>query len=164
MNIDHIIETLNQHAVKYLLIGGVHFLLRHKPQLTFDVDVWVDDKPDNLLHCEKALISLKAEWGSTDQNWGPVSGKNPGWLGSQSVFCLTSPFGAIDIFLSVAGLKSWAECNKHAVAGKTASGVPYRGISDEDLLQSQYALDKKDQHPERISTLESILKDKSRKK
>ena len=69
MNVDRIIKTLNQHGVDYLLIGGVHFLLRHKPQLTFDVDIWVDDNKKNLLRCEKALNSLNAEWGATERDW-----------------------------------------------------------------------------------------------
>ena len=39
MNVDHILETLNGHQVVYLLIGGMNFLLRHTPVLTYDVDV-----------------------------------------------------------------------------------------------------------------------------
>ena len=98
MNVDHILETLNGHQVAYILIGGMNFLLRHTPVLTYDVDLWIDDTPENLDRCEKALGELQAEWGATDNDWGPVSSKTPGWLGSQAVFCLTSPHGAVDIF------------------------------------------------------------------
>ena len=41
-NIDHILATLGRHQVDYLLIGGVNFLLRHAPVLTYDVDVWIE--------------------------------------------------------------------------------------------------------------------------
>ena len=34
MNIDRILTELNHHGVRYLLIGGVNFMLRHKPVLT----------------------------------------------------------------------------------------------------------------------------------
>jgi hypothetical protein len=158
MNIDHIIRTFNENEVKYMLIGGMHFLLRHKPLLTFDIDFWVEDKSKNLLRCEKALVSLEAEWGANDKDWGPVAKKTSGWLKTQPVYCLTSPFGAIDIFLNVTGLESWLACNTRAVEGKTTGGIPYRGISDEDSLRSQYALDKKDQRCERISVLKVAIK------
>ena len=58
MNVDRVLETLNRHQVDCLLIGGMNFLLRHQPMLTFDVDVWVADTPDNLRRCESAL----ADW------------------------------------------------------------------------------------------------------
>jgi hypothetical protein len=37
MNVDEILRTLNQEHVDYLLIGGMNFLLRHLPELTYDV-------------------------------------------------------------------------------------------------------------------------------
>jgi hypothetical protein len=38
MNIDHILQTFNTCEVDYLLIGGMNFLLRHEPVLTYDID------------------------------------------------------------------------------------------------------------------------------
>lgn len=43
MNVDQILDTLNRHQVRYLLIGGMIFLLRHSGALTYDVDVWIDE-------------------------------------------------------------------------------------------------------------------------
>ena len=59
-NIDKILETMNRLNVAYLLIGGMNFLLRHQPELTFDVDVWVRDDPVNLEKLNRALRSLEA--------------------------------------------------------------------------------------------------------
>ena len=39
MNIDKILHALSDADVDYILIGGVNFLLRHEPELTFDVDI-----------------------------------------------------------------------------------------------------------------------------
>lgn len=157
MDIDHILAVFNRHEVRYLLIGGVHFLLRHKPMLTFDIDFWIDENTDNRRRCEKALIELRAEWGPTENNWGPVSELREGWLGSQPVFCLSSPSGAIDIFRSVSGLPSWQRSFDASVAGRTAAGTPYRGLSDEDMLACQLCLDPGERKTDRIRDLQRAL-------
>ena len=157
MNVDRIFEVLNRHRVDYLVIGGVNFLLRHAPVLTFDVDLWIEDSNVNRRRSEQALAELSAEWGSTEADWRPVSRRAAGWLEGQEVFCLTSPAGPVDIFLSVKGLDSWQSASERAVAGKTDAGVSYRGISDEDMLRCQLALDPAEQRADRIRALQGIL-------
>jgi hypothetical protein len=157
MDIDHILAVFNRHEVRYLLIGGVHFLLRHKPVLTFDIDFWIDDDGDNRLRCERALTDLKAEWGQSEQTWGPVSSLPAGWLARQSVYCLSSPHGAIDIFRTICGLASWRDSFATSVSGQTAAGVAYRGLCDEDMLKCQLSLDPEDRKNDRIRDLKKVL-------
>ena len=135
MNIDHILETLNSNNVKYLLIGGMSYFLRHKPQLTFDIDFWVENSEQNLALVEKSLSLLDSEWGVDDKSWKKVSLYSSGWIKSQSIFALSSPYGAIDIFTKVKGLNNWNDSFSSAVKGLTASGVGYYSINDEDLLK-----------------------------
>lgn len=161
MNVDHILQSLNEREVAYLLIGGVNFLLRHAPVLTFDVDLWIEDVEDNRRCCERALAELEAAWGVTDADWGPVIDKQPGWLDRQRVFCLNSPHGAIDIFRTVAGLDGWQQSRDQAIEEQTAAGVPYWGISDEDMLRCQYALDEPQRNGERIKTLEAAIRERN---
>ena len=157
MNVDCILQTCNVCGLRYLLIGGMNYLLRHKPVLTFDVDLWVDPAADNLTRCEKALAELEAEWGRTETDWGKVSEKPAGWLKGQGVFCLSSPQGSIDIFLSVAGLRDWSVSRKSAVKARTASGVEYLGLCDADMLSCQMALPSGERKLERIATLKAAL-------
>jgi hypothetical protein len=157
MNVDRILDTLNRHQVAYLLIGGMNFLLRHKPVLTYDVDVWIEDTTENLHRCEAALADLEAEWGATESDWKPVAGHPRGWLRTQALFCLNSPHGAIDVFRRVKGLEEWHTCATRALRESTASSVPYRGLSDADMLQSQLALDEHERNHERIATLKAAL-------
>lgn len=157
MNVDRILAVFNKHGVAYLLIGGVNFLLRHKPVLTFDVDFWIEDAEPNLQRCESALSELGAEWGRTEQDWAPVASKAAGWLTVQSVYCLNSPHGAIDIFRNVSGLPNWRECHARAVTGETSSGTAYQGISDEDMLQCQLSLDPNSQKLDRIRDLQKAI-------
>jgi hypothetical protein len=157
MNVDRILETMNSHRVAYLLIGGMNFLLRHAPVLTYDVDLWIDDTEENRQRCDQALAALQAEWGASEQDWGPVAEKRPGWLARQAVFCLTSPHGAIDIFRSVKGLGPWGECRQTAQPGTTAAGTAYLGLSDENMLKCQMALPEASRNPERIRALRKAL-------
>ena len=63
MNINDILQTFNASEVEYLLIGGMNFLLRHEPVLTYDIDFWIWDTAANLARCDTALRQLDAAWG-----------------------------------------------------------------------------------------------------
>jgi hypothetical protein len=157
MNIDRILSILNAAEVDYILIGGVNFLLRHGGPMTYDVDVWVSDNDQNLERVAMALKNLGAEWGSTDATWGPVK-SGISWLKSQNVFCLTTREGGLDIFREVRGLEGkYSECKNRAIDFYTSSGVPYRGLSDSDMLQTQLVLEPAEQKPERISRLKKAM-------
>jgi hypothetical protein len=47
VNVDRILQASNEAGVEYLLIGGMNFLLRHKPVRTFDVGLWIRDEEAN---------------------------------------------------------------------------------------------------------------------
>lgn len=159
MNVDRILETLNRFGVDYLLIGGMNFLLRHEPVSTYDIDVWVEDTSENRIRCEAALADLQAEWGRSEEDWGPVVEKAPGWLDFQPIFCLNSPHGAIDVFRTVAGLGPWAESRARAVTGVTAGGSSYVAIPDEDMLRCQMALPESQRKLDRVAALRRLLEE-----
>lgn len=152
MNVDRILHEFNEACVEYILIGGMNFLLRHEPVLTYDVDLWIRDTADNLVRCDVALRTLGAEWGPTEDTWRKVEDQ-PGWLTRQAVYCLTSASGAIDIFRAVTGLPSWEEAAARAYDGRTAGGVAYRGLGDEDMIACQLALPEGQRRHERVATL-----------
>lgn len=157
MNIDHILKTMNEQGVACLLIGGMNYLLRHEPALTYDVDFWIRNDDENLRKCEKALAGMQAQWGHDDNEWRDVSGMKPGWLGRQSVYCLTSPHGSIDIFLAVDGLGDWDASDRQAVSGRTQSGVAFKGLSDADMLRCQMALPESARKAGRINVLRKAM-------
>lgn len=140
MNVDRILETMNRQGVEYLLIGGMNFMLRFEGILTFDVDLWVRNTPENLSRCELALVELGAEWGRSDEDWGPVAERKTGWLATQGVYSVTSTEGAIDIFRTVQGLDEWDGCFARSDARATPSGVSYRALGLDDLLRSQESI------------------------
>ncbi len=153
IRINEILRELNQQGVNHLLIGGMNFMLRHEPKLTFDVDVWIEDTPENRRRCEVALAALDAQWGRTDEQWGPVANLPAGWLDQQHVFSVLTAYGALDVFRSVQGLKDWHTCWQSGVDEITKEKTPYRGLSDDDMLQCQLALSEGEQKQERIRAL-----------
>lgn len=157
MNIDRIFATMNRHAVRYMLIGGMNFALRHQPVTTFDVDLWIEDTESNRRNCESAMAELQATWGPTDDAWCPVADLAPRWLDAQAVFCTLSPAAAIDIFRAVRGLADWRTCAARAVEAKTTSGTPYLALSDRDMLDCQLALEEGKRNETRMAALRAAL-------
>ena len=142
MDVDRVLLTFNEQQVAYLLVGGVNFLLQHEPVLTYDVDLWVESSAANRARCEAALAALDAEWGKTEESWTRVSDLPTGWLdGAQSVYCLASPAGAIDVFLELKGLGTWPDSHSTSVEVRTATGTVCRGLNDDDMLACQMALE-----------------------
>lgn len=157
MNVDHILRTLNESQVDYVLIGGMNFLIRHLPELTFDVDIWVQDTVENRTRLNRCLRLLGAEWGRTEAEWRPVS-DDPRWLESQGVFCLTTTHGALDIFRDVRGLEGkYRECKARGVPTTTAAGVSFIGLSDPDMLACQEALPPHERKTRRMEVLRRAI-------
>ncbi len=161
MNSEVILASIHRYKVDAILIGGMNFLLRHRPVLTFDIDLWVRDDDANLFLVTQALRELDAEWGKTESSWGPVPDA-PAWLRGQSIFCLTTPFGAVDIFREVRGLEGQFDaCRARALSSLTPNGTPYLGLSDQDMLTCQLVLPESERRLDRVAFLKNYLESKS---
>lgn len=57
---EDILTLLEQHGVRYLIVGGLAFIFHAKPRYTKDMDLWLDPAPDNVARANRAL----AEFGS----------------------------------------------------------------------------------------------------
>ncbi len=158
MNVDEILKVLWDEQVDCLLIGGMNFLIRHRPELTFDVDVWVRGDSDNLPNLNRALRQLGAEWGRTEAEWAPVP-DSWHWLEGQGVFCLTTRHGALDVFRDVRGLEGrYADCWARAIPSSTAAGIAFRGLADEDMLACQEALPPGERNLRRMEVLREAIR------
>lgn len=156
MNAERIIQAFYKQKADCILIGGMNFLLRHQPVLTFDVDFWVQDSADNLERVNQALRALGASWGRSEKTWGPVP-SNAQWLTEQGVFCLTSEHGAVDIFRQVEGLPDFDACWMRSSVRQTEAGTPFRSLADEDMLACQLALNEADRRLDRVAYLQKLL-------
>lgn len=75
--------------------------------MQMQMDVWIEDTPQNRARCVTALEDIDATWGESDSSWGPVTSLSGDWLTRQLVFSFLTKSGPLDIFRSVAGLTSW---------------------------------------------------------
>jgi len=57
---EDILDLFDQHAVRYLIVGGLAFTYHAKPRYTKDIDLWVDSGQENVERVNRAL----AEFGS----------------------------------------------------------------------------------------------------
>ncbi len=159
MNVDAILETIERHRVDAILIGGMNFLLRHQPVLTYDVDFWVRDTEENLSRLVSGLRELEAEWGRDEASWAPIP-ETTQWLKSQAVFCLTTKYGAVDIFRELRGLEGQYEvCFNRAQLAVTTNGIAYRSLSDRDMLACQLALPEAERRLDRVTYLKKYLEE-----
>lgn len=59
---EDMLVLLEQHEVRYLIVGGLAFIYHAKPRYTKDMDLWLDATPDNVARANLAL----ADFGSPD--------------------------------------------------------------------------------------------------
>ncbi len=157
MNIDFMLKTLFEKEVEYILIGGVNFLLRHQPVLTFDMDIWIRDSRKNRSKTNEALLLMGAQWGKTECDFGPIA-MDPKWLETQALYCLYTPHGNLDIFREVKGLENrFEECWNESGCFKTPSGLDYRSLSDQHMLECQEVLSEGERKKDRETFLKKII-------
>ncbi len=49
------LRTLEEHGVRYLIIGGMAFIYHVKPRYTKNMDLWVAPDPENVQRANRAL-------------------------------------------------------------------------------------------------------------
>jgi len=52
---EDMLELLDRHHVRYLIIGGLAFIYHAKPRYTKDMDLWLDAEPANIARANQAL-------------------------------------------------------------------------------------------------------------
>ncbi len=157
IDFERVFQEMNSNGVGFILIGGLNYFLQYRPITTQDIDLYVQPEPANVLRCERALLLLGASWGRDDESWGPVSDKPLGWLSGQSVFCLLTDCGPLDIFLAVSGLNCYDQCSQRASRMTTSAGTPYLSLSTADMLACQLAIPSYYQRVERMAHLQELL-------
>ena len=157
MDVEHILHTLNQHSVEYILIGGMNFLFNHSGPITYDVDIFVNDTSANLIELNFALQDLHCEWGESEDKWGPIS-SDPNWLKAQTAVCLTSPFGPLDIYRKVRSLDDGFDaCKSRAELRSMPNGDFYFSLCDEDMLGCELAAEVSERNTSRIDALKKSI-------
>jgi plasmid maintenance system antidote protein VapI len=65
---EDILELLDKHKVRYLIIGGLAFIYHAKPRYTKDMDLWIDPAPENIKQANRALAEFGSPYTLTFEN------------------------------------------------------------------------------------------------
>lgn len=99
-----IIEALNRHEVKFVIVGGFAATLYGCPEQTFDLDILYADTAVNRMKLLSALHEIEARWDV------PLTDTV---LQRQPVFALNTKYGDLDILSEVLGLGSYENAQPH---------------------------------------------------
>ncbi|HSL16764.1 MAG TPA: hypothetical protein VLB51_02540 [Methylomirabilota bacterium] len=55
---EDILACFAELEVRYLIVGGLAFIYHAKPRYTKDIDLWVDDDPENVARVNRALADF----------------------------------------------------------------------------------------------------------
>jgi hypothetical protein len=57
---EDMLELLEKHEVRYLVVGGLAFIYHAKPRYTKDMDIWIDFTPENVERANRAISEFGA--------------------------------------------------------------------------------------------------------
>ena len=135
LDIEKLLDVLDRHDVRYVLIGGVAARLHGSPDLTEDVDITPERSRVNLRRLGAALREIHARLrGAEDVDW-PVDERA---LGNVEVLTLTTDCGLLDICFRPAGGQSYEQLTANAQA-YDVFGVRIAVASLDDIIASKTA-------------------------
>jgi predicted nucleotidyltransferase len=121
-NFKEFITLLNEHEVKYLLIGGYAVALHGHPRYTGDIDFWIWTNPEN---AQKVLKTLK------DFGFGSLPFDESDFLNPATVVQLGYPPLRIDLTMSISGVPDFETAYKNCkFVDIEGLKVPVIGIAD----------------------------------
>lgn len=127
-NATKLFAALEQHHVRYLVIGGFAAAIFGVPRFTYEVDLFVENTPDNLEAMLTALIELGSDMA------GIVKGMNP-------TFVTIVEFDDLpvktDVLGNVPGLE-WQEAWANRVS-QSYQGHTFYTVSRADLIKAKRA-------------------------
>jgi hypothetical protein len=157
-----IIAVLQQHNVRFVVVGAVAAIAHGSPLPTEDMDITPDSAGDNLEPLAAALADLDAQL-RTPQ--GPVAFPiDARMLAGNLIWTLTTRAGDLDLVFMPAGTQGYDDLRRNALALDLGSGAPALVAALPDVIRSKEAAGRpKDiaQLPALRQTLE-VIRDRER--
>ena len=142
---DRILECLERHRVRYVVIGGLAAVLHGSPQVTFDADICPAVDPGNLEALAAALCELDARIRTADAPSGLRFACDAAFLSRLSLLNLVTRFGELDLSFAPSGTRGYPDLQQHSVAMRVAD-YEVQVAALEDVIRSKEAANRpKDQ-------------------
>jgi hypothetical protein len=122
------LRAFNDHAVKYLIVGGYAFGVHAEPRATKDLDVFIRSDEEN----SKAIFRALAQYGA------PLDGLSPGDFMDGTTFQIGQPPTRIDILQRIDGV-SFDQAWQNRIEGLIDGQIQTAVISREDLIRNKLA-------------------------
>jgi predicted nucleotidyltransferase len=127
-DLKELLRALNDHGVKYLIVGGYAFGVHAEPRATRDLDIFIRSDEDN----SKAVFRALAQYGV------PLDGLSPADFLDGSTFQIGQPPARIDILQRIDGV-TFDEAWKNRMEGLIDGEVRIAVISRDDLIRNKLA-------------------------
>lgn len=132
-----VIRALDEHGVRYVIVGGVAARLHGSPTLTEDIDVTPERSADNLRRLAAALKDLGARLAVPDVEGGLAVPLDQDTF-SSPVMKFTTTAGEIDVVLEPTGVGGFDQLHPRAVDFEV-SGIRLRVAALDDIIASKEA-------------------------
>ena len=121
-------RAFNDHAVKYIIVGGYAFGVHAEPRATKDLDILIRSDEEN----SKAMFHALAQYGAA------LDGMSPADFMDGSTFQIGQPPACIDILQRIDG-GTFDEAWKNRIEGHIDDEIRTSVISREDLIRTKLA-------------------------
>lgn len=132
-----IIESLQKHGVRFVVIGGVAAIAHGSPLPTEDLDVTPDRAPDNLQSLVRALKDLGAQLRT--ESGGVAFPLEAQMLAGAEMWTLTTRAGDLDLVFDPPGTRGYEDLRRGAVELDLGSGAPVLVAALPDVIRSKEA-------------------------
>jgi hypothetical protein len=127
-DLKELLRAFNDHAVKYLIVGGYAFGVHAEPRATKDLNLFIRPDQEN----SQALFRALVQYGA------PLDGLSAADFMDGSVFQIGQPPARVDILQHIDGItfdQAWENRIEGLVDGEVRTVV----ISKDDLIQNKLA-------------------------
>ena len=122
-----LLGAFNDHAVKYLIVGGYAFGVHAEPRATKDLDLFIRSDGDN----SKAVFRALAQY-------APLDGLSPADFFDGTTFQIGQPPARFNILQRIDGV-TFDEAWKNRIEGLIDGEVQIAVISRDDLIRNKLA-------------------------
>lgn len=135
---DALFACLEQHGVKFVLIGGLAAVLHGSPLPTVDADICPSREPDNLQRLAAALADLDARIRTADTPEGVPFPRDASFLAGVELLNLVTMAGDLDLAFLPAGGADYFALSARAKAVHVR-GMTIMVAALEDVIHSKEA-------------------------
>ena len=136
-----LLEVLDRHDVRYVLVGGLAAVLHGAPHMTTDLDIVPEDGRRNLERLSDALAEVDARIRLSGAPGGVAFDRSPDFLGRIRIWNLITRLGDLDITFEPSGTRGYDDLQPGVVVMRVGDvDVPVASLAD--VIRSKEAADR----------------------